>query len=131
MRKTKIGLWTAALLTGATGITNLLSAVTPNLPERIEWLSQIFPFEVKAGAHLFAVISGFFLLVLVANLLRCKRLAWLLTVAMSIVSIFSNLIKGWDYEESLLSGLLLGQLVVMRSLFTARSDRLFTVLLVM
>ena len=59
-QKTKIGLWTAALLTGAVGIVNLLSAVTPSLPERVEWLSQIFPFEVRARAHLFAAISGFF-----------------------------------------------------------------------
>ena len=122
-QKTKIGLWTAALLTGAVGIVNLLSAVTPSLPERVEWLSQIFPFEVRARAHLFAAISGFFLLVLAANLLRRKRLAWLLTVGLLGVSIVSNLIKGWDYEESLLSGLLLGQLIAMRSLFTARSDR--------
>lgn len=122
-QKTRIGLWIAALLTGAVGIVNLFSAVTPSLPERTEWLSQIFPFEVRAGAHLFAAISGFFLLILAANLLRRKRLAWLLTVGLLLVSIFSNLIKGWDYEESLLSILLLGQLLWMRSLFTARSDR--------
>ena len=122
-QKTKVGLWTAALLTSAVGIANLLSAVTPSLPERIEWLSEIFPFEVRAGAHLFSAISGFFLLVLAANLLRRKRLAWILTVSLLIVSIASNLVKGWDYEESLLSGLLLGQLLWMRSLFTARSDR--------
>ena len=122
-QKNKIGLSTAALLTGAVGIANLLSAVTPSLPERVEWLSQIFPFELRAGAHLFAAISGFFLLVLAANLLRRKRIAWLLTIGLLIVSIISNLIKGWDYEESLLSGLLLAQLIAMRSLFTARSDR--------
>ena len=122
-QRTRIGLWIAALLTGTVGVANLLSAVTPSLPERIDWLEQIFPFEVRAGAHLFAAISGFFLLVLAANLLRRKRLAWLLTVTMLIVSIFSNLVKGWDYEESLLSVLLLGQLLWMRSLFTARSDR--------
>jgi phosphatidylglycerol lysyltransferase len=121
--KRRVGLWTAALLTGAVGVANLLSAVTPSLPERVDWLEQIFPFEIRAGAHLFAVISGFFLLVLAANLLRRKRLAWLFTITMLIVSIFSNLLKGWDYEESLLSALLLGQLLWMRPVFTARSDR--------
>ena len=122
-QRTRIGLWIVASLTGAVGIVNLLSTVTPSLPERVEWLSQIFPFEVRAGAHLFAAISGFFLLILAANLLRRKRLAWLLTVGLLVVSIISNLIKGFDYEESLLSGLLLGLLLAMRSLFTARSDR--------
>ena len=116
-------MWIAAIFTGAVGIANLLSAVTPSLPERVDWLEQIFPFEIRAGAHLFAVISGFFLLVLAANLLRRKHLAWLLTVTMLIVSILSNLLKGWDYEESLFSALLLGQLLWMRPVFTARSDR--------
>lgn len=119
----KIELWLVTLLTGAVGIVNLISGVTPGLPERIEWLEQIFPFEVRAGAHLFAVVSGFFMLTLAANLWRRKRLAWLLTVGLLIVSIFSNLVKGWDYEESLLSTLLLGQLLWMRQVFTARSDR--------
>ena len=122
-QRTRIGLWTAALFTGAVGVTDLLSAVTPSLPERVDWLEQIFSFEVRAGAHLFATLSGFFLLVLAANLLRRKRLAWMLTVIMLVVSIFSNLVKGWDYEESLLSMLLLGQLLAMRRVFTARSDR--------
>ena len=121
--RTRIALWTAALLTGAVGIVNLLSAVTPSLPERVDWLEQIFPFEVRAGAHLFAAISGFLLLTLATNLLRRKRLAWLLTVSLLAVSIASNLIKGWDYEESILSAILLGQLLLMRRVFTARSDR--------
>lgn len=112
-----------ALLTGVVGVANLLSAVTPSLPERVDWLEQFFPFEIRTGAHLFAVFSSFFLLVLANNLLRRKRLAWLLTIALLVVSIISNLLKGWDYEESLLSLFLLGQLLWMRSVFTARSDR--------
>lgn len=59
-QRTRIGLWTAALFTGAVGVANLLSAVTPSLPERVDWLEQLFPFEVRTGAHLFAVLSGFF-----------------------------------------------------------------------
>jgi phosphatidylglycerol lysyltransferase len=34
-----------------------------------------------------------------------------------------HLIKGWDIEEAMLSGLLLGQLLFMRKVFTAQSDR--------
>jgi phosphatidylglycerol lysyltransferase len=63
------------------------------------------------------------LLTLAANLLRRKRVAWLLTVVLLIVTIISHLIKGLDYEESLLAGVLLGQLILMRSIFTAQSDR--------
>jgi len=57
---------------------------------------------VRAGAHVFAAIAGSLLLVLAANLLRRKRVAWLLTIVLLAVSIVSHLIKGWDYEESVL-----------------------------
>ena len=122
-KRTRIGLWTATLLTGLVGVVNLLSAVTPSLPERTAELKEIFPFYIRAGGHLFAAIAGFILLTLAANLLRRKRIAWLLTVGLLIVSIISHLVKGLDYEESLLAGVLLIQLLAMRKVFTARSDR--------
>ena len=122
-QRTRIGLWTATLVTGLAGVVNLLSAVTPSLPQRVELLRPVFLFEIRAGAHLFAAITGFFLLTLAVNLLRRKRLAWWMTVSLLVVSVLSNLIKGLDYEESLLSAVLLGQLLLMRGIFTAQSDR--------
>lgn len=122
-RQMRIGLWSAVLLTATVGIVNLISAVTPSVPERVELLREIFPFPIRAGGHLFAALSGFILLILAANLLRRKRVAWFITICLLFVSIFSNLIKGLDYEEGILSGILLIQLLVMRHVFTARSDR--------
>ena len=122
-QRTRIGLWTATLLTGLVGIVNLVSAVTPSLPSRVQLLRHFFPFGVRADGHLFSAITGFVLLTLAVHLLRRKRLAWLLSIGLLIVSILSHLIKGLDYEESLLSLLLLIQLLVMRRVFTAQSDR--------
>ncbi|OKH21530.1 phosphatidylglycerol lysyltransferase domain-containing protein [Chroogloeocystis siderophila] len=120
--RTRLGLWTAAILTGLVGVVNLISAVTPSLPERIRWLEQIFPFEVRAGGHIFAALTGFILLTLATNLLRRKRVAWILTITLLVISILSHLLKGLDYEESLLSGVVLVQLIVMRRTFCAKSD---------
>jgi phosphatidylglycerol lysyltransferase len=120
---TRLGLWVTAILTATVGLVNLVSAVTPSLSERVEWLREIFPFEVQVGAHIFAAMTGFLLLALATNLLRRKRVAWGLTVGLLIVSILSHLLKGLDWEESLLSGVLLVQLLVMRPVFTAQSDR--------
>jgi phosphatidylglycerol lysyltransferase len=122
-QKTRIGLWTASFLTGLVGVINLLSAVTPSLPDRRNWLEPFFPFPVRAGGHFFAAVIGFMLLTLATNLLRRKRIAWLLTVGLLIASIVVHLIKGLDVEESLLSGVLLFQLLVMQRTFTAKSDR--------
>lgn len=121
--KTRIGLWSAAFLTALVGVVNLLSAVTPNLHERTHFLKGFLPFEIRASGHVFAALTGFILLTLATNLLRRKRIAWLLTVGLLVISIFSHLLKGFDYEESLLSAILLVQLLLMRHVFTAKSDR--------
>lgn len=121
--KTQIRLWSATLLTGLVGIVNLLSSVTPNLYGRNHWLKQFLPFEIRASGHIFAALTGFVLLALAANLLRRKRVAWLLTIGLLVISIISHLLKGWDYEESLLSAFLLVHLILIRHVFTAQSDR--------
>jgi phosphatidylglycerol lysyltransferase len=123
IERNRIGLWTASLLTALVGLVNLLSAVTPSLPERGIWLKQFFPFYIRVSGHFFAAIIGFILITLAANLLRRKKVAWLLTVSLLSVSIIIHLIKGFDYEESLLSAVLLLQLIAMRQTFTAQSDR--------
>ena len=121
-RKNQIGVWTAAFLTGLVGVVNLVSAVTPSLRGRVEFLRELFPFEVRASSHVFAALTGFILLTLATNLLRRKRIAWSLTIGLLVVSIVSHLLKGLDYEESLLSGVLMMQLLLMRDIFTAKSD---------
>ena len=129
-RRTQIAVWITSILTGVVGVMNLLSAVTVGIRERDKWFDAhfpfnkvIFPFEFRQGGHLFAAITGFFLIMLAANLSRRKRMAWLLTVALLIVSMLSHLLKGLDYEESILAGALLIQLLVLRDVFTAQSDQ--------
>ncbi|BCL35039.1 phosphatidylglycerol lysyltransferase domain-containing protein [Nostoc sp. MS1] len=121
--KTQLGLWSAAILTAVVGVVNLLSSVTPNLYGRNHWLKEFLPFDIRASGHIFAALTGFILLTLATNLLRRKRVAWILTIGILVISIISHLLKGWDYEESILSGILLVQLILMRHVFTAQSDR--------
>ncbi len=121
--KARIGLGSTVFLTGLVGVVNLVSAVAPTLHERNRWLKHFLPFEIRAGSHIFAALAGFALLALATNLLRRKRVAWLLTLVLLIISIISHLLKGFDYEESILSAILLVQLLRMRHVFTAQSDR--------
>lgn len=118
----RIGLWSAAFLTAFMGAINLLSAVAPKLMHQVGWLRAISPFDVRASAHFFAALSGFFLLTLATNLLRRKRLAWVVTVALLIVTIILNFFRGLYYIEGFVSIVLLIQLVMMRKVFTAGSD---------
>ncbi len=128
-RRTQVAVWITSLLTGAVGVMNLLSAVTVGVRERDKWFDAhfpfsdaIFPFEFRQSGHIFAAISGFFLILLAANLKRRKQIAWLLTIALLFFSIISHLLKGLDYEEGIIAAILLIQLLVLRDVFTARSD---------
>jgi len=118
-------LWTVrlpAILTALMGLTNLLSAVTPSLAGRVGMLRRAFPLEMQHGARLTTALLGFALLILAGNLWRRKRVAMLLTIVALLVSAFSHLAKGLDYEEAILAFLLAATLVVLRRHFHARSD---------
>jgi phosphatidylglycerol lysyltransferase len=111
-----------SLLTAAMGLVNILSAVTPSLGDRLRLLLAYSPFGIHTGGHLTAAVAGFALLLLADGLRRRKRTAWLLTVAVLVITIPIHLIKGLDYEEAILAALLLAWLIPLRPHFHARSD---------
>ena len=111
-----------ALLAGVMGAINVLSAVTPSLADRLRLLRQFSPLSVRQGGHLTAALAGFALLMLAGNLWRRKRVAWLLTVVVLVVSAVSHLVKGLDYEEASLAAALALGVLLLRSHFHARSD---------
>jgi phosphatidylglycerol lysyltransferase len=128
MRSSRInqfGLWFVAILTAMVGLLNLLSVKMSSLVtlQDATTLDDIFPFHVRAGAHIFATISGFILLNLAVNLKRQKRVAWGLAIALLLASMVFHLVKGPDFIPSLLSALIVLLLVLMRDLFIADSDR--------
>jgi phosphatidylglycerol lysyltransferase len=112
-----------AILTALMGIFNVLSASLPGLSDRLKILEQFSPLEVTHGSRIATTLAGFALLLLSANLWRRKQVAWLLTLAVLIISIFSHLLKGLDYEEASIAALLGIGLFTLRFHFHARSDR--------
>ena len=78
---------------------------------------------MRAGSHIFAAVTGFILLTLAINLVRRKRIALLLTIGLLIISIVSNLLKGLDYEESLLSAIVLVLLLAMRDTLQGKAGK--------
>jgi phosphatidylglycerol lysyltransferase len=112
----------AALLTGVTGIINVLSAVTPSIHGRVAVIRDFLPLAVRHGSHLAAALAGFALLLLAANLWRRKHTAWLLTLAALCVSAASHVMKGLDLEEAGVALATALVLVRLRPHFHARSD---------
>jgi phosphatidylglycerol lysyltransferase len=112
----------AALLTGAMGLVDVLSAVTPSLADRLRLLEYYSPLGVTRGGHLTSALAGFALLLLSASLWRRKQMGWLLTMVILLVSIPTHLLKGLDYEEAIFAALLAGLLIYLRPHFHALSD---------
>ena len=116
------GVRLVALLTALMGIINILSALTPSLTSRFEFIENYIPLMVSNGGHLTAALGGFALINLSIGLWRRKQNAWILTLVVLGVSIISHLIKGLDYEEALIGLGLAVWLLTLRSHFYARSD---------
>ncbi len=112
----------SALLTALMGIINMTSAVQPALQDRLVIIEEIIPLGVRHSSRIVTALAGFALLLLAANLWRRKRIAWILTIGLLILSILSHLIKGLDFEEASLGLGLLILLVVLRRSFHAMSD---------
>ena len=111
-----------AIFTGLMGVINVISAVTPRLHTRLVRLTEYSPLGIQHGGRLAAVLSGFALLLLASNLWRRKRVAWLLTVLVLMISALSHLLKGPDFEEAFLAIALFTWLLYLRPNFHARSD---------
>ena len=121
--RTSIGVWSASVLTGLMGVVNLWSSIFPGDPARIAWLNLFLPIEMRSEAHLFSAICGFLFLTMAVHLSRRKRMAWGITIGLCVMSVMSHMIKGLDYEECILALILMGQLLLLRKSFMARSDR--------
>ena len=111
-----------ALLTAVMGVINMISTVTPSLRGRVMLIESFSPLIVRQGGHLTAALAGFALLLLARNLWRRKRTAWVMAMAVLVISAVSHLIKGLDYEEAALAIGLAIWLFSLRSHFHARSD---------
>ena len=112
-----------AALTAIMGGINLFSAVMPAMIERLAILERFSPVFVRHGGRIVSALAGFALILLARQLWRRKRIGWLLTILILMISAVSHLVKGLDFEEALLSLGLALWLWFLRPKFYARSDQ--------
>ncbi|MGB7587751.1 MAG: phosphatidylglycerol lysyltransferase domain-containing protein [Solirubrobacterales bacterium] len=107
----------AGACTVAMGLVNVASVLTPSLHSRMHLLLQLVPREVPVAAHALALSAGVSLTILGLYLVRRRRRAWGLAVAILVVAGALNLLKGLDIEEALASWGLAALLVWGRDAF--------------
>lgn len=111
-----------ALITLASGVANLYSVMNPLAPARQRLLHEILPLEFFHFPRSFTLLIGFALVITAINIYKRKRRAFYLALALSSLSIVAHLLKERDYEQALLSLVLIGMLWRARRDFTVRSS---------
>lgn len=111
-----------AVVVALMGLLNVASSAFFPITSRLRWLRQVLPPEITLGSRTLTLVAGFFLMGVAWNLAQRKRVAWLLTVWLLLVSAFSHVLKGLDVEEAAIALLLLSILWWFRRDFSVRSD---------
>src|SRR4051812_20009385 len=98
--------WGAA----ATGVIGVVSALTPEMANRLDLVQGVLPPGVPAAARVLTLSFGFALIWLSRSLAGRRRRAWQLAVVVVCAAAVAHMAKGLDFEESVSSLVLLAAL---------------------
>lgn len=113
---------TVAVGVALAGIIDILSAVTPEITERLFRVERFVPSAVPRVASAGVAAAGVVLLLVARGLARRKRRAWQIAACLLAVSSLLHLVKGLDYEEATITWLLALVLIARRHDFDAPGD---------
>ncbi len=111
-----------AVATFASGALLLVSGVTKRHAGRLEWLQDLLPLPLLEASHFLASLVGLGLILLASGLQRRLDAAFHLAVALLVSGAAFALLRGFDYEESLLLLAMLGALLPCRAEFHRRAS---------
>jgi phosphatidylglycerol lysyltransferase len=104
------------------GAVLLFSGATPDKINRLELLRDIVPLPILELSHLLGSAVGVGLLVIAHGLYRRLDAAWWLTIWLLCAGILLSLLKGFDYEEATILGVVATVMVVARGRFLRRAS---------
>jgi phosphatidylglycerol lysyltransferase len=87
----------------ALALVNIISSLTPAVPERMQFLENWLNEGVLITSNGLVLVIGLFLLILFVFLLQGSKRAWYVALALSILSGVGHLLKGVDYEEAIMA----------------------------
>ena len=122
INRTSVVVSILSILTFTMGLTDIISALTPALPERLVVLRSIFPYVVRSTVRLGTAMIGLSLIFLSNSLRRRKQMAWYSIVVILAASLVLHLVKGLDVEIVFITTLLLVALFYERKEFMAKPD---------
>jgi len=112
----------AAVAAALVGLVNLASTLTPNIRWRGHLLLEFEPVEAIRLFHALSLPAGAALLLVAPYLAKRRRRALQTAVALMIVLGLFDLLKGLDFEETILTWGVAVVLILSRDAFTVRHD---------
>jgi phosphatidylglycerol lysyltransferase len=113
-----------AVTTFVGGTVLLVSGATPAISGRLSWVRDFLPLPVIEISHFLGSLAGTGLLLLARGLQRRLDAAYLLTAILLASGMLASLLKGFDFEEAIILGIMLGMLLPCRKYFYRRSSLL-------
>jgi lysylphosphatidylglycerol synthetase-like protein (DUF2156 family) len=107
---------------GLVGLTAIVSSLTPEIASRSEFVQGMLPTGVPEAARVLTLAFGIVLVWLWRGLRRRKHRAWQLAVAVVLATAAAHLVKGLDFEESVVSLVVLAALWRWRKEFRVPGD---------
>jgi len=112
------------LATFVAGALLLFSGALPALDLRLAWLQRFVPLPALEISHFFGSTIGMLLLLLARGIRRRLDGAYWITVTLLAAGMVVSMIKGLDYEEALVLGLVFAALLPCRRYFHRKASLL-------
>ncbi len=104
------------------GVVNIASTLTPNIRWRGHLLLEFEPVEAIRVFHALAFPAGVALLLVAPYLAKRRRRAWQAAIVLMVALGLFDLLKGLDFEETIITWAAAMVLVLGRSAFNVRHD---------
>ena len=122
---TILGVVAPRIITGGVFVAGLILLISGSLPAvdgRMRMLQSTFWLFVVESSHFFGSIIGALLLVVARGLQRRIDVAWSLTVFLLGAGTVASLMKGFDYEETIILMVILTAMIPCRGCFYRRGN---------
>jgi lysyl-tRNA synthetase, class II len=112
----------AAAAAAVVGLVNIASALTPSIRWRGHLLLEFEPVEAMRVFHALAFPAGIALLIVAPYLAKRRRRAWQAAIALMLALGLFDLLKGLDFEETIITWTVAIVLFLGRDAFRVRHD---------
>ena len=114
------------LIIFALGVVNILSSITPAIPERLKLVDEFLPDTLVYNSNEIVLVVGLLLIILSVFLFQGSKRAWYIALSLTAISAAGHMMKGGDYEEAILALIAALSLVYTRAYYTLKPHRRLT-----